>query len=533
MEGSLLINKGIVIEVKKNYGIVLSDEGVYEKVVKKGSLSEGDRIIYTREDIYEGKQAGRKKVYRGLFSAAMVIFAIAMAFGFEKLPSQNVYAVVSMDINPSIQYYLDKDNFVIRAEAMNEDGRDIADCGLEGLSIEKAINRTLEEAEKTHYLKADSKVIVSAADLKSGKAGYAEQIAGKIFEEPMIAQKQIEVFVLEVDREDYEESKTMETSLGKYKVYEICGEGAPFSLEEINGMKASEIIENSLIDEEKVRVFKSLAKDGRREISQQSNHTAKTPEKAQSEEMLGNVDIPGLSGHKKEKVSMKADAAKDRKSENGKTSEKKNDKTALGGNEEIADMTLADGFEDVLSVKDKKEQAEVAFAGLAKKQNEKKVEIASSGGNKIKIDNEETGKAVKDDATGKSEKQSNKKVAKVDDFVGPSNIASGEKTQTDSSGGNKIGFKKENSLKAADGDGSGGLEKKAKEKVAKTEKNSPSSNADIESLPKNQASKENSSGGKVKDAEPDENRNEEIKNDKKNEKVESERGKKVKLIAMK
>ncbi len=517
-----MISKGIVIEVKKNYGIVLSDEGIYEKVVKKGSLSEGDRIIYTREDIYEGKQAGCKKVYRCLLSAAMVIFAIAMAFGFENLPSQNVYAVVSMDINPSIQYYLDKDDFVIRAEAMNEDGLQIVDCGLEGLSIEKAINRTLEEAERTHYLKGDSKVIVSAVDLKSGKAGYAEQIAGKIFEEPMIAQKQLEVFVLEVDRDDYEESRSMETSLGKYKVYEISENGSCCGIEEINGMKASEIIENSMIDEEKVHVFKNLGKDEEIEMQHQPDNATKEPEKAQNEKIDQNEEIPIMAEAENEKASGEEIASKG-----------PNPKMASGGNgnREKEDMQFEEDVEEILNAENEKAEREYALVETPNDRNEEKSDRNSKGGKGVDSNKEETMKAAKEDQSSGQEKQEKERVARNDDFASPLNVSNEEKAQSDTGGGKGTNANKEDSAKAGKEDASCQPEKQEKVKVANNEKNSPSSNADIESPPKNQASKEKESGKNEKCAEPAENSSGERKNENKLEKEGNEGGKKVKIVA--
>ncbi|PLX33685.1 MAG: hypothetical protein C0604_03210 [Clostridiales bacterium] len=528
-----MISKGIVIEVKKYYGIVLNGEGAYEKVVKKGSLSEGDRIIYTREDIYEGNQAGCKKVYRGLISAAMVIFAIAMAFGFENLPSQNVYAVVSMDINPSIQYYLDKDDFVIRAEAMNEDGLEIVDCGLEGLSIEKAINRTLEEAERTHYLKRDSKIIVSAVDLKSGKADYAEQIAGKIFEEPMIAQKRIEVFVLEVDRDDYEESRSMETSLGKYKVYEICENGSCFSLEEINGMKASEIIENSMIDEEKVHVFKNLGKDEEIEMPHQPDNVTKEPEKTQNEKADQNEEMAIMAEVKNEKASGEEIASKGRNPENVKNEEAKNAKMTSGenGNRVKENMQFEEDIEEILNAENEKAEREYALVEMSNDRNEEKEYRNSNSGNGVDSNKEESMKSANKGQSSGQEKHEKERVARNDDLASPLNVSNEEKIQTDPGGGNGTNANKDDSAKAAKEDASGEPEKQEKVKVAKNEKSMPSSNADIESLPKNQGSKEKESGKNEKYAEPAENSSGERKNENKLEKEGNEGGKKVKIVA--
>jgi len=533
MEGSLLISKGIVIEVKKNYGIVLSDEGIYEKLVKKGSLSEGDRIIYTREDIYAARHAGHKKIYRTLVSAAMVIFAIAMALGFENLPSQNVYAVVSMDINPSIQYYLDKNDLVLRTEAMNEDGLDIVGCGLEGLSIEKAINRTLEEAEKTHYLKSDSKIIVSAVELKSGKLDYAEKIAEKIFVEPMIAQNKIEVFVLEVDRNDYEESRSMDTSLGKYKVYEIRGEDSSGSLEDINGMKASEIIEKDMLDEGKVHVFKNTEKDQQNEISNQSNNMKKTPEKTQKAETDEKTELTIMPGDENEKLSMEDLSKRGQNLEEVKKAETKNAKTAPLRNKETEDMPDSDYVEDVLMAENEKAAGKDEFAGLPENRNEKKVLPNSNNGNGTKLEKGDSVKAVEFDLEKKIEKQAKEKVAKNEDLGKPLNIADQENVETNSNSGNRVKFEKNASLKVAESDAASESEKQAKGRAVENNKDKASADEDLVSSSKDQARDESKPGKNSKTSDSTENKDEKSGNDKKFENDETERGKKEKLVAFK
>ncbi len=507
-----MISKGVVMEVKKDYGIVLSDQGMYEKVVKKGSLSEGDRIIYTREDIYVERNTGSNIIFKALMSAAMLIFAIGIAFGFEHLPSQNVYAVVSMDINPSIQYYLDKEDFVIRTQAMNEDGQKISDCGLEGLSIEKAINRTLEEAEKTHYLKADSKLIVSAVDLKSGKADYAEKIAGKIFEEPMIVQKQIEVFVLEVDSGDYEESRNMETSLGKYKIYELCENDSAFSMEEINKMKATEIIEKRIIDEEKVHVYKNLEKDEQSGVLRQSKHMKEVPEKTETSRE---------TEHKREKASVKNIAIKRENQDKGNESEVNNVKTALSKNMEIKDMPA----------ENKLVEEGDTLVGMKNTSKGEKADVSSNCGKGIKENKEDPMKLAKEDFNSGHEKQAKVKVAKNDRVAGTLNIPDKGKDEVSPNKEKRSGDKREEKVRATIEDDANGQENQAKEKAARNKEDVSSQGVEKSALSKNQGMKEKKSGENAKETEPGGKSNRETGKKDKSKNTEAESGKDVEILA--
>jgi hypothetical protein len=334
-----LISSGIVIKVNKKCGIVLNDEGIYEKIVKRGNIGEGDKIIYTRDDIYIEKSGGHMAIGKGLISAAVIIFAIVIAFGFETFPTREVYAVVSIDINPSVQYYLDKNDLVLRTEAMNEDGLDIIEPEIKGMRIEEAINNTLKAAERTHYLKNNSKILVSAVLLKPGETDYTKKLAEKIFDDSMVVDNRIEVVVLEVDEADYEQSRIMKTSLGKYKVYELRSEDSVCSLEEIKDMKATEIIESEMIDLEEVLVYTNYIEndgvgkmEGNRENSLPDEED--TPESEDSNDAyIENIDNENMNRNIEASVMTKKEIEKTIK-------RKKDDSDSIESDDEECEIAM-------------------------------------------------------------------------------------------------------------------------------------------------------------------------------------------------
>jgi hypothetical protein len=253
-----LIRKGIVVEVYPNYAIAMNEGGLYDRIAIKGNLFSGDSIVYTYEDILFQTKS-KKKGYRSwMLSAAVFLLVLAITFMPDLMFRSQVYAVVSLDINPSIQYYLNVDGKVLRAEAMNEDGKTILDEKLEGLQIDEAIDRTLKNAEREEYLKPDSKILISATTLKSDDRHFAERLANEVFEDSFIVENKIDVVVMEASQSDFDGSKLEKTSLGKYKVYELNRDDSEATLTKIREMKASEIIENRMIREDDVIVFKNM-----------------------------------------------------------------------------------------------------------------------------------------------------------------------------------------------------------------------------------------------------------------------------------
>lgn len=77
-------------------------------------------------------------------------------------PSENeASAYVSLDINPSIELTLDKNDKVISVRGANEDGQVLlyGEADLKGLGVEKAVEKITELAVKYGYLDEDNKVV--------------------------------------------------------------------------------------------------------------------------------------------------------------------------------------------------------------------------------------------------------------------------------------------------------------------------------------------------------------------------------------
>lgn len=150
--------KGLVVKVKKNYSIVLSD-GKFYKVKNKGAMEEGAKIIATEEDIIMAKQKKSRGInkYIGIAVAAAILLTMvftSLNFGNE------VYALATVDINPSLELELDKNYKVIKMNALNEDAKALKDLKVKGMDVEDAIEIIVDEAEGKGFIKDDDESYV-------------------------------------------------------------------------------------------------------------------------------------------------------------------------------------------------------------------------------------------------------------------------------------------------------------------------------------------------------------------------------------
>lgn len=104
--------------------------------------------------------------------AAVLVLIIAGVFAVKNLgaPSDTLAAVVSLDVNPSIELNVDKDEKIISAKGLNDDGRRVlGDMELEGSSLEVAVNAVIGSMLKNGYLdEMANSILVSV----SGVNGY-------------------------------------------------------------------------------------------------------------------------------------------------------------------------------------------------------------------------------------------------------------------------------------------------------------------------------------------------------------------------
>lgn len=116
-----------------------------------------------------------------LLSACALLCAGAMCLPFAACSGDKkaeAAAYVSMDINPSIEFTLDKDNKVISVYGANEDGKVLlyGEDGIIGLNVEVAVEKVTKLAVELGYLDESNKVVETTVTAKKG----SDELLGKL-----------------------------------------------------------------------------------------------------------------------------------------------------------------------------------------------------------------------------------------------------------------------------------------------------------------------------------------------------------------
>jgi len=149
--------KAVVLEIKENWAAVLCEDGVVRKI-KKGKLSVGDSLDISPES--RGKILSLGSFRRYIAGSAAALFLLTAGAG-GVYSYNNVWACsyVSLDINPSIEYTLNRQNYVIKVKGLNEEGQGIVDelmkTSLHHATLEETLEQTKLILSQKKYLNSD------------------------------------------------------------------------------------------------------------------------------------------------------------------------------------------------------------------------------------------------------------------------------------------------------------------------------------------------------------------------------------------
>ena len=158
--------KAVVLEVKDGKSAILMKDGTVRKVNKAYKVGQTINI---------SARSGSYVRYIGMVAAALVLITTGgFAYGYETVQA---CSYVTLDINPSIEYVMNRLDQVIGIEAINEDAVSIVDevndITDRKASLSEAVGNTLDVLNENGYMSEDEDVllvdIVSDDDKRSGE----------------------------------------------------------------------------------------------------------------------------------------------------------------------------------------------------------------------------------------------------------------------------------------------------------------------------------------------------------------------------
>ncbi|MBP1753636.1 MAG: hypothetical protein H6Q59_34, partial [Firmicutes bacterium] len=203
--------KAVVVEIKENKAAVLTDDG--RVIAINNKVYEIGQIIQVREPRMH--IARKLSVYAASAAAVMILGVGSWAYA-------SPYTYVSVDVNPSIEYSVNRFDRVLSVKSVNDDGEEIIRQmdlkDLENQTIESALRMTVEQINEAGYFAEDAEggIVITTASEDDNKADeLATSLQQAVQEEFDNSEEEVVVESYSVGLERVEEAKELGVTPGK------------------------------------------------------------------------------------------------------------------------------------------------------------------------------------------------------------------------------------------------------------------------------------------------------------------------------
>lgn len=292
--------KGIIVEIQQNMAALLSDDGVVRKVSNR-NYSIGQEVEVSM------KKTMNWKKWTAVGSAAA---CLVLVFGIGAYAYTTPYSKVSLDVNPSIEYTLNRFGRVIEVEGKNEDGETIISEAqaqdLKHQSIQDAIANTIEVIEKDGYFEAEGAGIVIATS--SEDEDLAKDLANDLKEvtedelDKLDADATVET--LSAGKALVKEANELGVTPGKLNLVKnlvkAAGEDTQIQMQEWLGKSVKEIMaETKMLKEQTRNKAQTKEETAEQEAEQNKEQNSGEDKKNQEENAAQNGDQAGNANENK------------------------------------------------------------------------------------------------------------------------------------------------------------------------------------------------------------------------------------------
>ncbi len=251
-----MMRRGMVLKIKQDYALVAMDNSDFVRVKLREGMIIGQKIFIFDEDMISLSQGDRRSsnLSRYLKVASVIAACIAIIAIINNSfvnDTRALYALISLDINPSFELEIDDKYNVLKINAMDEDSREILDQELIGKPLSIAVSKILSDVEDTGYLSSsDNAVLVSTVNLKNDGEALKKIVAHgfRLAIEDSKGYEAAKILFIEADERDIEAAKEEKLSVGRYLLLEM-GDNKVDKTKIIEG-RISEIIKEKEIKDD-------------------------------------------------------------------------------------------------------------------------------------------------------------------------------------------------------------------------------------------------------------------------------------------
>lgn len=240
--------RGLVLSVRGQHVTVLFPDGEFREL-PWGSVVPpvGSEIVIA---------PARRQAWWQVVAVAALLLSLGGVLWGAALPiAAEPMSYVALDINPSVEFYLDAEQKVVQVQGLNDEGQLVVGDGLQGMTLDEALPLLLRDAGSQGYVTPGQSnlVLLAVVPLERGKAPPPLEDMARVLELALGDEVEALVALQEASREDLEAARESGLSLNKHllrKQRELQGEYIP--LAELRNSSIQEVFQRAGISPQEV-----------------------------------------------------------------------------------------------------------------------------------------------------------------------------------------------------------------------------------------------------------------------------------------
>jgi hypothetical protein len=291
---------GLIMKLTDKTAIVLTQLGEFVRVPREVNMEVGMEVpISTVSVSHRTCRSPRWQRFGAAAAAACLVVAAGVWFGVGQMGDDTAFAYVSMDINPSVAFTIDKAERVIDVVGLNPDGKAlVAELHVDRTPLKDAIQDAIDDAVSQQMLPNADPVLVTAApattdtNISKVSSSLKADVQSALQHNTKAESLHPTVYTLQVSNTVWEAALKANISPGKFASYVIARqEGHTFALDDLEGENLGTVLSSSKSATNVISALKSGDDNKLRSIIQ--TLTAPTSTKPVTSNIVGNAP----SGH--------------------------------------------------------------------------------------------------------------------------------------------------------------------------------------------------------------------------------------------
>ena len=200
--------KAVVLDIEEKQAVLLNQDGMFVRVKNRNY-----EIGQTVELLPSTKR------FRYGLVACIALFVIV--FGLGAFAYFDPYTYVSLDVNPSVEFTVNRFDRVIKVRVINGENEQVLDKTafreINHKRIDAAIKKTIMEVKESGYLSEESKVVIATSNPNKNKA---QSLADRLEEVVEKEDKEVAVETVCVDKSKLNDAREYGITPGKLTLIE-------------------------------------------------------------------------------------------------------------------------------------------------------------------------------------------------------------------------------------------------------------------------------------------------------------------------